>query len=158
MPNKVINLNPALVTSYKLLIPGLESFNYFSTSAEIPGITSGGIPQPYRDRPMQLPSDRIDYDPLNVDFIVSEDFENHAQLRRWMWEFHRGSDPMWTTTKNIQLFVTTSNRVPNLRVEFANAFPTSVSSIRFDTAVADDDPIKCTATFAYQDYDVFPVN
>jgi hypothetical protein len=157
VPNKVINLNPALTTSYKVVIPGLESFNYFMTSAEIPGITSGGIDQPYKDRPMKLPSDRVDYDVLPVDFIVAEDFENHAQIRKWMWEFHRGNDPMWTTTKNIQLFITTSNMVPNIRVEFYNAFPTALGSIRFDTSVADDDVIHCNATFAYQNYDIFPV-
>lgn len=157
MSNIVINYNPALQTSYKLEIPGLESFNYFSTAVDIPGLNSGGISQPYRDRPVQLPSDRIDYDPLNVDFIIAEDFSNHAQIRKWMWEFHRGTDPMWTTTKNLQLFIMNSNMVPSLRVEFQNAFPTALGGLHFDTSVADNDTLHCTATFAYQSYDIFIV-
>lgn len=157
MANEVVNYNPALQTSYKLVVPGLESFNYFSTSVEIPGISSGGIAQPYRDRPMNLPSDRIDYEPLNVDFILSEDFENYNSIRKWMWEFHRGSDPIWTTTKNLQLFVMNSNMVPAMRLEFYHAFPTALGGVRFDTAVSDNDTIHCNVTLAYQAYDIFPV-
>lgn len=157
MANTVVNLNPALQTSYKLVIPGLESFNYFSQAAEIPSISAGGVDQPYRDRPMRLPSDRIDYDPLNVDFIVAEDFMNYFQVRKWMWEFHAGSDPIWTTTKNLQLFIMNSNMVPAFRAEFYNAFPTVLSGVRLDTAVSDNDVLHCNATFAYQYYDVFPI-
>lgn len=157
MSNKVVNYNPALQTSYKLVVPGLEEFNYFSTAAEIPGISAGGIDNPFRDRQAKMPSDRVDFDPLNVDFIISEDFSNHAQIRTWMWEFHRGVDPIWTTTKNLQLFIMNSNMVPMIRVEFYNAFPTQLGSIRFDTSVSDNDNIHCQATFSYQNYDIFPV-
>lgn len=157
MGNTVVNYNPSLQTSYKLEIPGLDSFNYFATGVDVPGLNAGGIGQPYRDSPMQIPSDRVDYDPLNVDFILSEDFSNHAQIRKWMLEFHRGTDPFWTTPKNMNLFIMNSNMVPSLRVEFYAAFPTALGSIRFDTSTSDNDTLHCTATFAYQYYDIFAV-
>lgn len=156
MGKSVINMNPALQTSYKLIIPGLDSFNYFMTAAEIPGMTANGIESAYRDRPVKLPSDRCDYDPLNIDFLVAEDFANHAELRTWMWKFHNGDEMLWgQTTKDIIMMLMNSNMVPMYKVVYYNAFPTQIGSIRFDTAVSDDDALHASATFMYQYYDVF---
>ena len=157
MPNQVINMNPALQTSYRLQIPGLDSFNYFSTSAEIPGMTASGVDAAFRDRPFKAPSDRCDYDNLNIDFLVAEDFANHTELRKWMWEFHRGSDPIWTTTKDLTLVIMNSNMVEQYKAVFHNAFPTQIGSIRFDSEVTDNDALHCQATFAYQDYDLYKI-
>lgn len=150
-----INYNPALQTSFRLLIPGLESFNYFSQNATIPGLSSSAIGGAFRDSPTKYPTDRIDYDNLSVNFIVSEDFSNHAQLRTWLWEFHRGSDPIWHTTKNIQLLVTNSNMVPYIRVEFYFAFPVSIGQISFDSTVTENDVQHCTVDFSYQYYEIY---
>ena len=157
MANKAINRNPALQTNYRLVIPGLESFSYFLTSVDLPGMNASGISSAYRDRPFMAPSNRCDYDPLNIDFIVAEDFENHVELRKWMWEFHNGTDPMWTTTKDLQMFITNSNKVPKFKIVYFNAFPTQIGSVRFDTSTSDDDVLHASATFMYQYYDMYPI-
>lgn len=155
MPNVVINRNPALQTSYKLIVPGLESFNYFITSAEIPGMSAGEIDSSYKNNQLKIPADRVDYDPLNVDFIVDEDFANRQQIMTWMWDFYNGADQFWSqATKNLQLVIMNSNMVPTRRVEFFNSFPISVGGIRFDSNATDTEVIHCTATFAYQNYTI----
>lgn len=156
MPNVAINRNPALQTSYKLIVPGLEAFNYFITSAEIPGMTASEISSSWVNNPVKLPADRCDYDPLNVDFIVAEDFANRLQLMTWMWDFYKGTDVLWSqATKNLQLVILNSNMVPYLRVEFFNAFPTSIGGVRYDSGASDTEVVHCTATFAYQNYTIY---
>jgi len=157
MANVVVNRNPALQTSYKLVIPGLESFNYFITMTSLPGLNASGIDTPFQNQQASAPSNRIEYDPLNCDFIVAEDYANHTQLRLWMHAFQLGGDPMWSTTKNINLFIMNSNMVPALRVEFMYAYPTSLGAVSLTSDTSDNEAITSTATFRYQYYDIYSV-
>lgn len=157
MANKRYNRNPANQTNFKLEIPGLEEVNYFIQSTNLPGLTMSGIPVPFRNHQTNVPSNKIEYDEVTMNFIVEEDYSNHTQIRLWMHAFSMGTDPIWSVTKNINLFILDSNKQPRLKVVYYNAYPTALGAISLDSAVNSTEVIATTASFRYQYYDVLPV-
>lgn len=157
MANRRYNRNPANQTNFKLEIPGLEEMNYFIQSTNIPGLTMSGVATPYRNNQTSVPSNRIEYDEVAMNFIVEENYTNHTQIRLWMHAFQMGKDPIWSVTKNINLFILDSNKQPKLKVVFYNAYPTNLGGISLDSAVNSPDVISTSVSFRYQYYDIDPV-
>jgi hypothetical protein len=50
----------------------------------VPGITLGSSAQatPFKDIP--IPGDKLDYDTLNIQFLVDENLENYREIHGWM--------------------------------------------------------------------------
>jgi len=77
-------LDYASPTQFKFGIIKLPKVEYFCTAANIPGITLGTAiePTPFKDVPM--PGDKLDYDTLNISFLVDENLENYREIHGWM--------------------------------------------------------------------------
>jgi hypothetical protein len=74
------NRNQALGTSFKLDIPGLEAFNYFVQETEIPSISMAGVSVPYQSYQTNVPSNRLEFDELPVQFLIDEEYGNWTAL------------------------------------------------------------------------------
>lgn len=146
--------NPALQSSFRLEIPGLDHVNYFVQRAELPSLNVGAIPAPYRNHQLNLPDNRVQYDPLNIDFLVSEGYENHSELRLWMHKTTHSHDTMPVDLRDITLHLTTSTNNPGKSVIFYSAFPQMIGGIPLDGGSTDETPIVCTCSFSYAYYDV----
>ena len=77
-------LDYASPTQFKFGIIKLPKVEYFCTAANIPGITLGtsNLATPFKDVPM--PGDKLDYDTLNISFLVDENLENYREIHGWM--------------------------------------------------------------------------
>ena len=77
-------LDYASPTQFKFGIIKLPKVEYFCTAANIPGITLGtsNLVTPFKDVPM--PGDKLDYDTLNISFLVDENLENYREIHGWM--------------------------------------------------------------------------
>jgi hypothetical protein len=77
-------LDYASPTQFKFGIIKLPKVEYFCTAANIPGITLGtsNLAIPFKDVPM--PGDKLDYDTLNISFLVDENLENYREIHGWM--------------------------------------------------------------------------
>ena len=80
-PDKLDYLSP---TQFKFNIHQLPKVEFFTTSANVPGITLGDtvMPTPYKDIPMM--GDTLSYENLSITFIVDEYLENYISLHEWM--------------------------------------------------------------------------
>ena len=149
MPRK-INRNPALSTSFKLEIPGFEEVNYMVQTAELPGLMMGGVDAPYQKFATSVPSNRVEFDPLNLTFIVDEDFKNYESIFAWMVNITRSEPVVKTQLKNMTLHLTNSNKNTIIGVRFHQAYPTMVSAIPFESSSTDPMPMVCNVSFRYQ--------
>lgn len=154
MTTKRFNRNPALNTSFKLDIPGLEQVNYFVQSTELPSITSGGVDTPYQNWGTNVPSNRIEFDPLNLNFIVDEDFKNYELLYTWMVDVIRTEPVVPNMMKNLTLHITNSSKINKMYVRFHKAYPTMLASLPLDSGVNDTTPLVCSASFRYQYFEI----
>ena len=71
-------------TKFKFTIIKLPKVEFFVTTANLPGISLGVAEQitPLKDIP--LPGDRLQYDTLNVQFLVDENLENYREIHGWL--------------------------------------------------------------------------
>jgi hypothetical protein len=71
-------------TQFKFGINQLPKVEFFTTSANIPGISLGEvvIPTPYKDIP--IIGDKLTFENLSVSFIVDEYLENYISIHNWL--------------------------------------------------------------------------
>ena len=150
--SKQINRNPALQTSFKLEFPLFPEINYFVTETELPGMQMGGVDTPYRNNATHMPSNRIEYDPLTVQMIVSEDYSNYERLKLWMHEIVH-HEPVTEQLQNATLHILNSNKNVVVGVKFYGMYPTAISTLPLMSTVTDETPVMCTCTFRYQFHD-----
>ena len=77
-------LDYASPTQFKFGIIKLPKVEYFCTAANIPGITLGSANQPTPLKDIPIPGDKLDYDTLNISFLVDENLENYREIHGWM--------------------------------------------------------------------------
>jgi len=71
-------------TQFRFLIQQLPKVEYFTTEANIPGITLGAdeFPTPLKNIPMLC--DTLTHKDLTISFIVDENLENYIEMHTWL--------------------------------------------------------------------------
>ena len=71
-------------TQFRFLINQLPKVQYFTTEANIPGITlgEGQFNTPLKD--IELLGDKVTYEDLTITFIVDENLENYIEMHTWL--------------------------------------------------------------------------
>ena len=77
-------LDYASPTQFRFLINQLPKVEYFTTEANIPGITlgEGTYATPLKDIPIL--GDKLTYEDLTITFIVDENLENYIEMHTWL--------------------------------------------------------------------------
>ena len=77
-------LDYASPTQFKFGINQLPKVEFFTTQANIPGISLADavFPTPYKDIPVM--GDKLTYENLTITFLVDEHLENYISLHEWM--------------------------------------------------------------------------
>ena len=71
-------------TQFKFSIKQIPKVEFFTQSANLPGINLGEvvIPTPYKDIPYV--GDKVTYENLDIQFIVDEHLENYIEIHNWL--------------------------------------------------------------------------
>ena len=77
-------LDYASPTQFRFSIIKLPKVEYFATAANIPGITLGQANQPTPLKDIPIPGDKLEYDNLNITFLVDENLENYREIHGWL--------------------------------------------------------------------------
>ena len=80
-PDKLDYASP---TQFKFGIHQLPKVEFFTVTANVPGITLGDaiFPTPFKDIPVM--GEKLTYENLSISFIVDEYLENYLSLHEWM--------------------------------------------------------------------------
>lgn len=151
--SNITNYNPAFNTNYRLEFVGSSHLNFFIQSVSLPGIDAIGPEAPFKGAQTFFQADRIDYDPLNITFLIDENFENYLFLFGWMKTYVETESPK-AHMRDATLHILTGNKTSNLIVNYYGMFPQTIGSVDFDSSTNDTSAIMCTATFRYQYYTI----
>ena len=159
-PNQPDNINFLSPVGFRFNVEFIPKTNWFLTSATLPGITLGEINQPTPLMPTQIPGNDLTWEPLSVTFLVDEDLSNWRELYDWLigvgfpsdYKEYKEQKEKKQIYSDAPLTILNSNMQPNYLVLFKDLFPTSISEVAFDSASADIEGIKATATFRYLSY------
>jgi hypothetical protein len=71
-------------TQFRFLINQLPKVEYFTTEANLPGISTGDgvFNTPFKD--INILPDKLNYEDLTISFIVDENLENYIEIHTWL--------------------------------------------------------------------------
>ena len=177
-------LDYASPTQFRFGIHQLPKVEFFTVSANLPGITLPTTPYPTPFKDIPLMGEKLDYANLSISFIVDEYLENYISLHNWMvgigfpekreqFQIYRdvtsdtparGGTPtvdlIGKAIPDIALFsdafiqILSNKNNPIVEINFENAFPISLSALDYTQNATDVDYMVATADFAYQIYEI----
>ena len=177
-------LDYASPTQFRFGIHQLPKVEFFTVSANLPGISAGTAiyATPFKDIPTM--GEKLEYENLSISFIVDEYLENYISLHNWMVgigfpekreQFRTYRDVTSNTpaeggTPSVDIIgsatpdkamysdaflqILSNKNNPIVEVSFENAFPISLSALDFTQTATDVEYLVATAEFAYQIYEI----
>ena len=180
-PDKLDYASP---TQFKFGIHQLPKVEFFTLSANVPGISAGVATQPTPFKDIPIVGDKLTYENLSITFQMDEYLENYVSLHNWMkgigfptdrQEFRTYRDVTSNTPaggkepsidlvgsatpdralySDAYLMVLSNKNNPIVEVNFQNVFPVSLGALEFTQSVTDIEYMTATADFAYQIYEI----
>ena len=167
------NINHLTPIAYRFNIRKIPNVIYFCQAVNIPGIS---FPETVQRTPftnINIPGDTLVYEDLTIRFLVDEDLQAYKEIFDWMSALtapkaftqykterdtnkvlRRGTGNLFSSA---ELIILNNNMNPNKEIIFDDVFPTSLSSIEFDSG-STLDTLSATVTFKYTTYSINSVN
>lgn len=148
---------------FELSIKRLPNVEFSIQRASVPGINMSFATHPTPFNNVYHSPDKIEYQELNITFTVDEYAGNFIEVFDWMHglAFPQSYDQFKTLDRSdaglysdIILMIKNSAKRPNLKIQFINAFPISLSEINLDTTQSDIIYPEATVTFKYDSYKI----
>ena len=167
--NQITNRNFLSPAAFLFNITKVPKVSFFCSSASIPEILFSTNTQPSYLKDIDVPGEKLEYDDLIIRFLVDEDLKNYMAIHNWMTgigypeslgDFKTettaddGSRDMNQQFSDGSLSILNSQFRTNAIVKFKDLFPTSLTSLEFDTSVTDIQYFTAQANFKYLVYNI----
>ena len=148
---------------FKLTFDKLPNVAYTSYSVSLPAVSLNQIlqPTPFRDRP--IPGDKLNFEPLTLNYIVQENLANYLELYNWMKGIGRTTDTEdYKNYKALnqnqysdgQLVILSNKYNPLVKVTFVDCWPTNIGTLTYDAQASEAVTITSDVTFNYSYFKV----
>ena len=170
---QIQNRNYLSNVGFKFTLARFPKIDFFSTSANLPGLTLGVAQAPNYWKELPLAGTRLTYEDLTLNFIVDENLTNYLLVHNWM----RGlgfpesiqnfidlvTDEDSLIDMDLQYtdgtLMILNNQFNNIsKVKFRGLFPISLSGLQFDSKQTDYEALTATVTFKYTLFDIETVS
>ncbi len=148
MPNPE-EFNILTSVQYKLDIHNLPNTTYWAQTTFLPTITlEGGIlPTPNRDVPVA--GHKLEFDSLNVTFLVDQDLKNYEEIYYWMVRI--GVEGKFADmTSDMTLHFLTGQMNVSRSIKFIGAYPTTLTEVAVQSDDSDATQVVGNVIFQYQ--------
>jgi len=146
--------------------------SFFCNSARIPEISLATTIQASYLKDLDIPGEKLTYGDLNLRFLVDENMENYMAIHNWLTGlgYPETTDQYreLITENNIidpkkafsdgSLYVLNSNYQKSAIIKFKDLFPTSLSSLDFDSTQSDVQYFTANVSFKYTVYNILGTN
>ena len=171
MPNLTCpstDLNFLSPNGFILQIERLPKVAFFTQSVSLPSLTLPALDIATPLSIIEVPSDKMQFAPLELSFAVDEKMDNWMEVFKWMQGLGFPENYPQYTTENAtrafisnqaaelprnyseaKLFVLGSNNIPVRTFNFVDCFPTSLSGIQFGSTNTDVQYATSSLTLEY---------
>jgi len=150
-------------TKFTFIFPTLPFLRYFCQSISIPGISTSEVTvsTPFSDTYRH--GDKLSFETFNITAIVDEDLRVFEETYDWLTsltfpekfqQYLRGDRTRNRAYHDGVLTINTNSNIPNIRIQFFNCHPTSLSSVVFNTSDSSDSTPTIDVTFRYDYYKI----
>lgn len=168
-----LNQSLAQPTKFRLSFSRLPHVTFFCQAVNLPGLTLTEVPRntPFVD--LYVPGEKLVYDQLNISFLVDEDYRSWFSVHDWIQALTFPEDftqYLGMKTLNHQAKFSTNDKMsqysdaaltiytnqnnPNIRIKFVELFPTTLSSIQFNSQDSADNILMAEASFRFSYFTV----
>tara|TARA_B100001245_G_C22603596_1_gene298795 strand:+ start:32 stop:565 length:534 start_codon:yes stop_codon:yes gene_type:complete len=158
------NINQLNIVSFEVNFSRLPNVEYFCQRVNIPAVILGEAFQPMPFMNLPVEGDTLSFESMNLSFILDEDMQNYMEIYSWLtalgfprdYEQFKTLKPASEASEYASMFsdmdimLQTNKSNPNYKITFNDVFPTSLSSVQFDTSVSALEPIVVDATFNFK--------
>lgn len=169
-----INTSVLNRNNFRFVIDRIPNVEYFCRTVQLPGLSfTETIQAAGVGLDAYFPGDKLEFETLQVQFLVDEDMANFTELYNWMTSIvpldptnydpakDAETDTLNRYTSNeflneisdASLVVNTNKNVPNKFIRFHDIFPTSLSGVEFQSG-ADGEAVICDVTFRIGRYTI----
>jgi hypothetical protein len=172
LQRQISNRNYLSPTGFKFSLAKEPKVDFFSNSAPIPGINLGVAIQPTYLKDIPIPGDKLSYSDFSLRFIVDENMENYLLVHDWLRGFgypesleeykelldndlySPGRQTAVSGQSDGTLLIYNSNFKPVVSVTFSGMFPTSLSSLEFNSKDTNINYLEAEVVFKYTIYNI----
>ena len=167
--NQIQNRNFLAPVGFKFDLAKFPKASFFANSARIPEIVLGTIIQPGYLKDIDIPGEKLQYGDFSLRFLVDENLENYMSIHNWLTGLGFPETPQQFTNKTTDedgqrdmneqfsdgsLRILNSNFQTMAIVKFSDLFPTSITSLEFDSTETDINYFTAEASFKYTVYNI----
>ena len=134
--------------------PDLRHLSYHCSSVELPAMSVQQLETGYHQYGVQNLGDKIVFEPFNATFMVDEDLENYKSIKNWLFDEATSNVIL---KRDLSLILFSNDNVASHVIKYVGAFPTSLSSIPFQSTSAETTYVASSVSFSY-DYFEFERN
>jgi hypothetical protein len=174
--NQITNRNFLSPIGFKFTLQKKPKIDFFSNTAIIPGINLGVAMQPTPLKALPVPGETLTFDDFTLKFMVDEDMENYLEVWNWLCQFgfprdfgqyqqlldedenSKGKQNAISGMSDGTLIIYNSSYKPNIKVNFKDLFPVSLSPIQFDSTSQDVNYASAEVVFKYTIYDIIKIS
>jgi hypothetical protein len=147
-------VNIATTGNFRLLCSKIPLISDTAVSVSLPTQSIGTTTIPWRSHDWNIPSTKETFDPITIEFIVDENYENYLEAYNWLQELRD-----YRSTKledimvdaSIELLNSSKNHIHSVKIE--GLFPTILSEIQLFT-LDQAEPQKCSLTCVYTQFTI----
>lgn len=145
--------NPAKSTSYFFTITNRRDISLKLQNTSLGSVNLGTAPFPTRYADLNIPDNKLDFGPMSLRFLVSEDFSEWFNIYRWMNAIVRTNDAHMSKTESAELTILNASNIPIIRIIYKGVFPISMGDVLY--SVTDEETsLVCDLVIQYDTYDV----
>lgn len=146
-------LNPAKSTSFIFTITNRPSVFLRVQGAPIGAINASSAPFSTRRVDLNLPSNKLDFNPMVLPFLVSEHLTEWLEVYKWMIEITKTDDAHLSQTELAELTVLDSENQPILRFIYRGVYPLTLGDLAY-SIVDEEVNLICDLTVEFSSMDV----
>lgn len=128
------------------------NLEYFCVGVTLPGFSLPAVDTPYKGTNLAFTGDRVVFEDLTIRMAVTEDFENYIETFDWIHNIMQ-TDNTEALKEDGTLLILNSHNNVSKEIKFNGMFPTSLSSLEFNTQTNDIEMIQCDVSFAYTNFE-----
>ena len=174
------NVQGLVSNHFVFVLDALPDVTFYTQSVVVPEVSATTQPRPTPLATIQETSARLTYGTLQVTYLVDAEFKSYYSIYWWMkgYGFPHTNDEVkqfrekrakqtanprpsvreLEKTNAVLTILQADTESPVAEIRFTDVFPVGLGGITFTAAESDVDPyVHATATFAFTEFDVFPI-
>lgn len=163
------NINPLYPGGFQLSITKLPELSFFCQTASVPTISIPNVSQSTPFSQVNLPGDKIEFSPLEINFLIDETMGNYLGIYEWLKgmgfptsnneysNFLNSQDPRLSEAAKVYsdgtLAILGSNYNTIKSIRIVDLIPVRLDSLEFNSTITELNPLIGRAIFTYSYYE-----